>query len=391
MLLCFSHLRWDFVWQRPQHLLSRMSRRMDVTVVEEPVIGGDVATLRIREEGSVTVITPLLPEGRGYEGGFGPRVNRTIRQLLAPLVPGWMARNGREPILWYYTPMALGAEPPGFEESLVVFDAMDELAAFRYAPTDLVEREAALMAQADLVFTGGPSLYRARQHRHPAVHCFPSGVEESHFAQARLGLAPAADIADLPRPVVGFYGVIDERIDLDLVDAIAAAHPEWTVAMVGPTAKIDPADLPRRENIVWLGKRSYAELPSYLAGFDVALLPFAMNAATRFISPTKTLEYMAAGRPIVSTPVADVIDLYGEVVNFGETHDEFVRAIGQALDEPAAVRELRQARARRLLVRHGWDAIAAQMADLIDLTRARRFALPVPQATAGSYAVEGVA
>jgi len=391
MLLCFSHLRWDFVWQRPQHLLSRFSQQMDVVVVEEPVYEGEITTLRIREEGRVTVVTPVLSESQGLSGGFGPGVNRVIRRLLAPLVPGWMARNGRETILWYYTPMALGAEPAGFEDSLVVFDAMDELAAFRFAPTDLVEREATLMAQADLVFTGGPSLYRARQHRHPAVHCFPSGVEEDHFAQARLGLAPAPEVAVLPKPVIGFYGVIDERIDLDLVAAIADAHPEWTLAMIGPIAKISREDLPQRENIHWLGKRTYDQLPACLAGFDVALLPFALNAATRFISPTKTLEYMAAARPIVSTQVADVIDLYGDVVSFGETHQEIVRAIEAALMEPHQVRALREARARRLLLRHGWDTIAAQMVDLIALARARRLSLHVERSLVSTYSVEGVA
>jgi len=373
MLLCFSHLRWDFVWQRPQHLLTRFAREMPVAVIEEPVQEGAVGTLRARREGRVMVITPVLPAGLDLPGGFGPHVNPVVRALLEPTLRGWQAQGlAIDPILWYYTPMALGAEPAGIEPRLVVFDAMDELAAFRYAPPALVEREAALMDRADLVFTGGPSLYRARRDRHRSVHCFPSGVEEDHFAQARLGAQPPPDLAARPKPVIGFYGVLDERIDLDLLAAIADAHPEWTLALVGPTAKIDPADLPDRPNVVRYGKQSYEDLPSFLAGFDVALLPFALNSATRFISPTKTLEYLAGGKPVVSTPVPDVVDLYGEVVGFGERHDEVIRAIEQALAEPEQAARLRRAQAKQVLARHSWDGVAAQMMDLMDLASSRR-------------------
>ncbi len=377
MLLCFSHLRWDFVWQRPQHLMARFAQRMPVYVVEEPVFEGNTETLRVRDAGAVTVLTPVLPAGLDVPGGFNRRANRVIRELLAPVICGLLAQGEGPLVTWYYTPMALGAAPSGIEPDLVVFDAMDELSAFRFAPPELVEREAALMHRADLVFTGGPSLYRSRKDRHPAVHCFPSGVEADHFAQARTALAPPADLAGRAGPVLGFYGVLDERVDMDLLAGIADLRPEWTLALVGPTAKIDPEDLPQRPNILWYGKQDYADLPRFLAGFDVALLPFARNEATRFISPTKTLEYLAGGKPIVSTPIVDVVDLYGEVVSFGETAEEFVRAADDLLHEPAAVRDLRLARAETILARHGWDAIAAQMQDLMDLALARRAPLPL--------------
>lgn len=382
MLLCFSHLRWDFVWQRPQHLLSRFAGRMPVVVVEEPLFEGSDAALRVREESGVAVLTPVLPAGLDLPYGFGRRANRVIRDLLAPVVCGLLARGEGPLVTWYYTPMALGAAPTGAEPDLVVYDAMDELAAFRFAPPELVEREAALMRRADLVFTGGPSLYRARKDRHPAVHCFPSGVEAEHFAQARTTFARPADLADRPGPVLGFYGVLDERVDMNLLAGVADLRPGWTLALVGPTAKIDPDDLPRRPNVLWYGKQEYADLPRVLAGFDVALLPFARNEATRFISPTKTLEYLAGGKPVVSTPIADVVDLYGEVVAFGETPDDFVRAADDLLREPPAVRRLRQARAEVILARHGWDAIAAQMLDLMDLALARRAPLPLVAAAA---------
>lgn len=382
MLLCFSHLRWDFVWQRPQHLMSRFSARMPVYVVEEPVVEGNVATLRVRADGGVTVLTPVLPTGPDLPGGFDRRANRVVRDLLAPVVCGLLAQGEGPLVTWYYTPMALGAAPVGAESDLVVFDAMDELSAFRFAPRELAEREAALMHRADLVFTGGPSLYRARKDRHPAVHCFPSGVEADHFARAKTLPGRLTDLADRPGPVLGFYGVLDERVDMALLAGIADLRPEWTLALVGPTAKIGPDDLPQRPNVVRYGMQAYADLPRFLACFDVALLPFARNEATRFISPTKTLEYLAGGKPVVSTPITDVVDLYGEVVAFGESPEEFVRAAEELLREPEPVRALRQTRADAILIRHGWDAIAAQMLDLMDLALARRAPLPLVAAAA---------
>jgi glycosyltransferase involved in cell wall biosynthesis len=261
---------------------------------------------------------------------------------------------------------------------------MDELAKFRYAPKSLVEREARLMRQADLVFTGGPSLYRARQGRHPSVHCFPSGVEAAHFAQATCPEFRHPELAGLDRPVVGFYGVIDERVDFDLISDIAAARPEWTVVLVGPTAKVAPDDLPQATNIRYFGKRSYDELPAFLSGFDVAILPFARNESTQFISPTKTLEYMAGGKPIVSTPILDVIDLYGEVVSFAETPGQFVGAIEDLLEEPAAVGRLRRERAQAVLARHDWDVVADEMLTLMDAALVHAYPTLLPVVAAAS-------
>ncbi|HYO30543.1 MAG TPA: glycosyltransferase [Thermomicrobiales bacterium] len=419
MLVCFSHLRWDFVWQRPQHLLSRFARQMEIVVVEEPVFAPGPASLRIAQASHhLTVVTPVLPDDAGLPGGYGPATNPLVRALLtewferstrptavkttraasgratasgggiATLEPPALSLGVPGPIFWYYTPMALGAEPAGVRPSLVVYDAMDELAKFRFAPPALVEREARLMREADLVFTGGPSLYRARQGRHPSVHCFPSGVEAAHFAQATRPEFRHPELAGLDHPVVGFYGVIDERVDFDLISSIAAARPEWTIALVGPTAKVAPDDLPQAPKIRYFGKRSYDELPAFLAGFDVAILPFARNEATQFISPTKTLEYMAGGKPIVSTPIADVIDLYGEVVAFAETPDRFVSAIEDLLEEPAGARRLRQERAQTVLARHAWDTIAREMLALMDAALARAYPtlLPVVASAAGERA-----
>ena len=351
-LICLSHLRWDFVYQRPQHLLSRCARGRRVVFVEEPVEEEGVARLELgQREGGVWVATPRLPPGAGPE---------VLRGLLDELFVWW---DIRDYVLWYYTPMALP-----FTRHLrplaTVYDCMDELSAFKGAPAEMRQAEAELMARADLVFTGGLSLYEAKRPQHPRVYAFPSSVDVAHFARARAAGEDPADQARIPRPRLGFFGVIDERMDLELIAGVADARPDWQLIMVGPVVKIDPAELPRRANIHYLGAKSYAELPAYLAGWDVALLPFARNEATRFISPTKTPEYLAAGRPVVSTPIRDVVRPYGErgLARIAGSAPEFVAAVEAALGEDA--RE-RVERGDDFLARTSWDRTWARMEALI--------------------------
>ena len=235
MLVAFSHLRWGFVWQRPQHLLTRFAREMPVVVVEEPEYHLQGADVHVRHDHGVTVVTPLLPRTT-EKYGFGNHVNGQISRLVEPFV-----RPGTDPILWYYTPMALGAEPATVRPRLTVYDAMDDLASFRAAPPELRIREARLLSEVDLVFTGGPTLYRQRRDMHPSVHCFPSGVEAAHFASTTKA-SPPEGLAHRRRPILGYYGVIDERLDLDLLAEIADLRPDWTIALIGPVAKIDESD-----------------------------------------------------------------------------------------------------------------------------------------------------
>lgn len=302
-LVCFSHLRWDFVFQRPQHLLSRAVRDYDVYFIEEPLLEAGAAPhlqASRRTEG-VTVIVPVLPPA-GEDA-----VAAMIADLLRPILPP----SSRQRILWYYTPMAM-AFSRGIEADAVVYDNMDELSAFRGAPPRLLDLEAELFARADLVFTGGMSLYAAKRRRHRSVHPFPSSIDVAHFHEARRRPAAPADQAVIGGPRAGFFGVIDERMDLDLVAETARLRPDWQFVMIGPVVKIDPASLPTAQNIHWLGGKSYPELPGYLGGWDVGLMPFALNESTRFISPTKTPEFLAAGLPVLSTAIADVVSPYGE-------------------------------------------------------------------------------
>ncbi len=376
-VVVFSHLRWDFVYQRPQHLLSRLAARQPVLFVEEPQHdpGGPARWDRSAPAPGVTVFRPRTPLA---EPGFHPAQLALVAAMLDEV------REAAGPggiIAWLYTPMALPLARR-LDPALVVYDCMDELSLFAGAPPELVAREEELLQLADVVFTGGPSLYRAKRGRHPNVHCFTSSVDAEHFGRARAGRPDApdepADQRDLPHPRLGYYGVIDERLDLPLLAALADAHPAWQLVLVGPVVKIDPAALPRRANIHYTGQRRYDELPAYLAGWDVCLLPFALNESTRFISPTKTLEYMAAERPIVSTPITDVAEPYGNIVYLGDTPEAFIRACERALASDAAERERRGSLMRGVLARTSWDATVAAMTECM----ARSLDLAAPAANA---------
>jgi UDP-galactopyranose mutase len=252
---------------------------------------------------------------------------------------------------------------------------MDELSAFRGAPPRMLELERALLARADLVFTGGRSLYEAKRGRHPRVSLFPSSIDAAHFAAARTTAANAdmadpADQADIPRPRIGFFGVIDERMDTELVGALAAARPDWSFVMIGPVVKIDPAELPQLPNIHWLGSKTYTELPRYLAGWDAGFMPFARNESTRFISPTKTPEFLAGGLPVVSTPIVDVVRDWGPkgsgeagLVEIAADPVAFAAALQKVLERPQAA-WLKQV--DRRLAQTSWDQTWAEMDGMID-------------------------
>ena len=336
---------------------------MPVVVIEEPEWGYGSDDLRVRREHGVTVATPML-SGTSPIHGFGESVNGAIARLTAPLVS-----TEEERIDWFYTPMAIGAEPVARPASLTVYDAMDDLASFLGAPPALRDKERHLLAWADLVFTGGPTLYRARRDKHPAVHCFPSGVDGKHFAPGNFASAPPANLAQHPRPILGYYGVIDERLDLSLIAQIADARPGWTIALVGPTVKIDEGAIPVRDNIVRFGQQAYRDLPGFLNAFDVALMPFARNEATRSISPTKTLEYLAGGKPVVATPIADVVDLYGDAVEIAVTAPEFVAAAEAVLGRTGEQERRWRSRAARHVAANDWEAIAGRMMDVMTSAR----------------------
>ena len=355
-LLCFSQLRWDFVYQRPNHLMARAARNRRVWYVEEPVFEGSVPRLLVEERApGLAMVRPLIPPGWPEH-----EVDTAVAGLLRDLLE---RQEIVEPVLWYYTPMALPWSdwiPP----AAVVYDCMDELSAFRGAPPRLHSLESALLQRADVVFTGGRALYEAKRRRHSSVHAFPSAVDSVHFGKAREPLPEVHEQVGLPHPRIGWFGVIDERTDLDLLADIADLRPHWSYILVGPTVKIDPASVPQRPNLHYLGPRPYPDLPSFIAGWDVTMMPFLRNESTRYISPTKTLEYLAAGRPVVSTSIADVVEPYERLglVRVADSAPAFVAAIEAALGEDRAAR-IRVA--DEFLLPRSWDRTWSQMEALL--------------------------
>ncbi|MBC8083355.1 MAG: glycosyltransferase family 1 protein [Hymenobacter sp.] len=358
-LVCFAHLHWDFVWQRPQHLLVRFARQGRVFYVEDACVHAGLVEphLEIKErQHGVKVVVAHLPPGLTAQAA-----DQTQLRLLADY---FEQQNIEQYIFWYYTPMALGKSRQ-FRPLLTVYDCMDELANFKFAPPELRQRERELFQHADLVFTGGHTLYEAKSQQHADAHSFPSSIDKDHFGQARQPMPEPTDQADIAHPRVGFFGVVDERLDIELLRELAVAHPAWQFVIIGPVVKIDAALLPRQKNIHYLGGKDYQELPAYLRGWDVATLLFADNESTKFISPTKTPEYLAAGRPVVSTPIRDVVRPYGELnlVQIAASADEFGRAIARALTQTQDPDW--QRRTDDYLATISWDQTWQQMTDLM--------------------------
>ncbi len=351
-LVVLSHLRWTWVWQRPQHLISRLARGRRTWFVEEPypIEGLAEPRLHVEEQGDVTRVVLEVP-ANGSDACFSDARAAGYEDMVLDLLGGEGDRA-----VWLYTPMALPLAR-ALAPRVLVYDVMDDLAAFKDASPELVLRQRQALKRADVVFTGGRSLHRSVAARRPdRTHCFPSGVDPDHYAPAAEMRRPGS------RRVAGYVGVIDERLDLDLVTVLADALPDWDIRMVGPVTKIDPTDLPRRSNITYPGPAPYADLPEVMAGFDVALMPFALNEATRSISPTKTLEYLAAGLPVVSTRVPDVVTDFGELVDLQEDGTGFAAAC-RRVERHCALS--RATKAEPLLDWHHWDTIVERMEDLI--------------------------
>ena len=358
-LVCFSHLRWDFVYQRPQHLLSRCAKQRRVFYVEEPIFGNGSMRLETREaETDLHIVVPHLPDGLRSEIAINAVMREMTRQLF-------IDHDIDEYIFWYYTPMALNFTDH-FDPIASVYDCMDELSAFKGAHSALPLLERQLFQNVDLVFTGGQSLYEAKCGQHPSVHAFPSSIDASHFRRARALTEDPKDQGHIPHPRLGFFGVIDERFDIQLLDQVASMRPDWNFIVIGPVVKIDPATLPQHPNIHYLGSKKYHELPEYLAGWDIALLLFARNDSTRFISPTKTPEYLAAGKPVISTSIRDVVRPYGELklVEIADSPDEFINAAEKILANSGQTEWL--TRVDAFLKNISWDTTWAQMYNLIE-------------------------
>lgn len=373
-MIIHSHLRWDFVWQRPQQLVSRFAQTRNVLFVEEPIFLDDSLRPHLDLTSPLPNVHRAIPVLPAAFRTSEDRMQSAVRTLLQDVMGarGALAARFASPVQWFYTPMPAPFMIGAFGEVVNVYDCMDELANFRFAPDELVHRERFLLARADVVFAGGRALADAKSRFHDNVHFFGCGVDAAHFGRARdRDLAVALPLQSLPKPVLGYVGVIDERLDYSLIAHLSEQMPSASIAMIGPIVKVDPADLPRAANIHWFGQQDFQTLPSFIKGFDVCLMPFAINKATEYINPTKTLEYMATGKPIVSTPVPDVVRNFTPIVAVADSAAAYLAAVQGALETPD--RALAQQGIARALGA-SWDGITSDMTRHMEravVTRAR--------------------
>lgn len=374
-LLCFSHLRWGFVFQRPNHLLSRFSKHQRVFFIEEPIFQDAADKIHIENyNDNLYVVTPHLQHRSN-----GEEVVSGLQKMVSSLI---LQMQVKRFFSWYYTPMALPFTEH-LNPELVIYDCMDELSAFKFAPPELTQFEKQLFAKADIVFTGGHSIYESKKNAHHNIFPFPSSIDKAHFGKARKIRKDPEDQKAIPHPRFGFFGVIDERFDIDMIDAVAKAKPDWQFVLLGPVVKIDPAALPKHANIHYLGGKKYEELPNYIAGWEVAIIPFAINESTRFISPTKTPEYLAAGKPVISTPIRDVVSPYGnnKLVHIASNAEEFIAA-----GEAELARKRRSSWTKKVdefLEGNSWDRTWSQMVRNIEATLEQNTS--VKKAKEGAY------
>jgi beta-glucosidase/6-phospho-beta-glucosidase/beta-galactosidase/glycosyltransferase involved in cell wall biosynthesis len=363
-IVVFSHLRWGFVWQRPQQFLSRFAKKHKVLFFEEPFFDrpeGSEPDLTFHQVmPNVTVACPHVAPS----WAANPKLPEQLRRFARKAIDTMNEDGGFDrPLLWYYSPMDSSWSLGHIPNRGIVYDSMDELSQFTGAPPSLVANEQRLMKYADVVFTGGYELSLKKKQYHDNVHFFGCGVEYEHFSRAQDPTTPIApDIDFMHRPILGWFGVVDERVDYGLLSEIARAKPDWSLAIVGPVVKMDPNLLPHFPNLFWMGGRDYSVLPNYCKAFDVCMMAFAINAATQYINPTKALEYLATGRPVISTPVADVVRQYSDLVDIAKTPEQFIAAAERALQAPHPERIRRGIEKAR---NSSWESTVAQMQRLI--------------------------
>ncbi len=377
-IIVHCHLRWDGVWQRPQQFLSRLSSKHRVLFAEGPTLVDEEITPRyelkeVPEYPNVTVMQTYFPRSNFQDGAW---VDSERNRLLKEAVNGPLKGQFNHPVQWFYDPMAVTAFLGTVNESAVVYDCMDQLSQFKFAPPEILRRELELLGKADVVFCGGRKLWESKSRHNRNCHFYGCGVEVDHFAKARSAETTIPNDVDfVHRPILGYFGVVDERMDYELVQKLAAANPEWSVVIIGPVCKVDPNTLPCLPNLYWVGRREYAQLPNYTKAFDVCLMPFAMNEATEYINPTKALEYMATGRQIVSTAVPDVVSNFSEVVRVANNHEEFIEFCKDAV---ASKNSNLIEKGLRMADANTWDCIVSKLDDHVREALKRKAAHRTP-------------
>lgn len=361
-IIVHSHLSWDWVWQRPQQFHSRLSKTHPILFVEGPIVSEEVKTSRvtlreISDYPNIVVLQMVMPAARFWSDGAWVDAER--RRLVQSVLEGPLGRSFENPVQWFYDPMAVTAFLGHMDEDAIVYDCMDELSKFKGAPPELVRRERELLNAADVVFAGGPKMAKSKRRFNTNTYSFGCGVDIKHFGKARHARTKLPkDVASFSGPVLGYIGVVDERVDYDLLAKLADHNADWNIAVVGPHTKVNAADFPKRKNLHFLGGRDYSQLPAYAKAFDVCMMPFAKNEATEYINPTKALEYMATGTPIVSTDIEDVVLQFSDVVNIAASHEEFIAGCEASLSQGNATRI---AAGLKLAKNNSWESIVARL------------------------------
>jgi hypothetical protein len=376
-LVVFASGRWRFDWQRTQQLMTRLARHYRVFHVEEPVATHQDAYLECTEvaQGVEVLVAHTPCDSAGFHEDQFP--------VMARLLAGFMRERGiASPLAWTDTPAALPLlellRPRG-----LVYDCHEGMAPD--ADDALPRLEARLLELADVVVAGGPSLYQSLRGRHANVHCIANAVDGAHFAPPRPAdksieaVSARAIHAAIPNPRLGFFGVIDERVDLALLARVADLRPDWQFIMAGPLRGVAPESLPRRGNLLWLGAQTYAILPHLQAHWDVCLLPLRCDTTARHATPIEALEYLAGQKSVVSTPVPDIEHLHGHIVRLADGAHAFVQACRAAMCERGPLR--RQRRLDALIAVHScsWERAAERVHGLM-VAFAHEPAAPAPRA-----------
>lgn len=350
-LLVFAHTRWDFVFQRPQHLMSRFAKYRRVYYFEEPIFGmTDQPRLHMRETSEgVHVYVPYLPKITKSED-----IEAALRDLVNELI---FEEAISEYSCWFYSPMAWSFTNH-LKPAAVIFDWMEEL-------LPMTEFEAQLAEKADLVFTDGQSLFEEKRKFFSNLHFFPSSIDYAHFAQGRMQLVEPDDQINIPHPRLGFCGVLDGNLDAELIGYIADQYPDWQLVVIGPLVKVEAETLFKRTNIHYLGRKDFHALPLYFAGWDCAILPFKQHSHVNAINPSKIPEYLAAGKPVVSTALPDIVSSFGDagLVYVADSAQNFVTLVEKAMLNKQRDLEWLE-RVDSYLAQTSWDMTFKKMAAL---------------------------
>lgn len=374
----FAHGRWNDIWRTRQHIFSRLALKNTVLYVEPKIYA--LSDVRLGEVSREEWRVPRLQhEADGLwvyrhpvwaPHTLRPGLATLTRQLRRLALRRAMARLGmRQPITWVFQPK--DAELVGaLGERLTVCHVNDEYSAYRYHSPEkrrhIQEQERQLLSRADLVIVTSQALLEAKAYLNPHIALVPNGVDLAAFERVRqANMPPPEDIAQLPRPLVGYSGHISVRLDLPLLAEIARQHPEWSLPLVGSVyekgCEEELKDLRALPNVHFLGEKAPQQVPQYIFAFDACLIPYQQGEETRNINSIKLYEYLAAGKPVVTIDMPS-LNGFRHVIRVADSAETFITELEAALQEadPALLEER-----RRLAAENTWEQRVEQISTIV--------------------------